>query len=217
MMPRAVCPQVLLLCFLMFAFVTPGCESAPPEISYPVEFRADVTTNIPLTPELEAAFADLEMEDASGRLVPLRQFLGKKPLVVIFTRGYLGTDGQEVSEACVVQATQIARQYEDFFNRGAMVIVVYPIPRAPDAELVDNYFQAIQRLDPGLTPTEIPFPILLDLKLLAVDKLQLRDHPAKPATFIFDQAGHLRFAYVGDADTDRPAMSVILKQLDQDQ
>ena len=60
----------------------------------------------------------------------------------------------------------------------------------------------------------MPFPIVLDVELSAVKELGIRDNLSKPATFILDKYGQVRFAYVGTGIADRPSVKAILNQLD---
>ena len=61
---------------------------------------------------------------------------------------------------------------------------------------------------------KIPFPIVLDVELKAVNQLGIRKDLSKPATYILDKQGQTRFAYVGDSLADRPSVKALLDQLD---
>jgi peroxiredoxin len=63
-------------------------------------------------------------------------------------------------------------------------------------------------------PEVIPFPVLLDVELRAVDRLGLRHDLSRPATYILDKAGDVRFSYVGKDLSDRPSVKALLKELD---
>ena len=60
----------------------------------------------------------------------------------------------------------------------------------------------------------MPFPILLDEELKAVDFFKIRASLAMPSTYILDQQGQVRFAYVGTTVADRPSIDALLQQLD---
>ena len=61
---------------------------------------------------------------------------------------------------------------------------------------------------------EVPFPILLDENLEAVNFLQIAADLALPSTFLLDTKGDVRFAYVGSAPNARPSIKALLHQLD---
>ena len=64
-------------------------------------------------------------------------------------------------------------------------------------------------------PQQPPFPVLLDLELKGVTQLGIRQDLSKPATYIIDRQGHVRFAYVGADRADRPSVQAILSELDE--
>ena len=78
-------------------------------------------------------------------------------------------------------------------------------------ELLDARHAAHGELCLGITPY---VQVVLDIELKAVDSLGIRKDLSKPATYILDKAGHVRFAYVGKSLSDRPSIKAILKQLD---
>ncbi|HEY1785138.1 MAG TPA: redoxin domain-containing protein, partial [Pirellulales bacterium] len=100
--------------------------------------------------------------------------------------------------------------YKAIAQRGAEVVVVFPIKQAADSGSLRKFDQVVQRDNPG----EAPFPLVLDIELRAVDRLGIRADLAKPATYILDKDGALRFAYVGTTIADRPSVQSILEQLD---
>ena len=53
------------------------------------------------------------------------------------------------------------------------------------------------------------------IDLTAVDALGIRADLSKPATYILDKQGEVRFAYVGRDLADRPSVKALLDQLDQ--
>ena len=63
----------------------------------------------------------------------------------------------------------------------------------------------------------LPYPVLSDVGLSAIDRYGVRheDKPegrriARPALFVLDRAGVVRFAHVGEHLRDRPAIGAIL-------
>jgi peroxiredoxin len=65
-------------------------------------------------------------------------------------------------------------------------------------------------------PPSAPFTVLIDPNCVAVEQLKIQEHLAKPASFIIDKAGHLRFAYVATAGSaDRPSGNELLRHVSQ--
>ena len=91
--------------------------------------------------------------------------------------------------------------------------MVFPVETPDDCKRQKDFVVNVKnKLD---TPVEkIPFPIVLDVELKAVDQLGLRQDLSKPATYILDKQGRTRFAYVGDSVADRPSVKALLDQLD---
>ena len=59
-----------------------------------------------------------------------------------------------------------------------------------------------------------PFPILYDTDKGVISNYGVLDgNTAKPATFIIDKNGVIRWKYVGNAKTDRPDPETVLKRL----
>lgn len=67
----------------------------------------------------------------------------------------------------------------------------------------------------------LPFPLLSDADLTAIDAYGVRHHDepkgrqiARPAIFLLDRMGVVRYAYVGEHERDRPALGTILLGLE---
>ena len=165
---------------------------------------------------------DLPLVDDKGQPVSLREKQGKQHLVIVFTRGSLATvptrnkgpqlpNLPNVCPYCSTQASGIANCMPEFDKEEATVLLVFPVTEL--AQSADAATLAKVTTKEGSPP---PFPVLLDLKLQAVDKLGLRDHLAKPASFIIDKAGDLRFAYVAKTGSaDRPSGTELLRRVKQ--
>lgn len=169
-----------------------------------IQFQDDVTSNAPLDQEL----AELAFTDLSGKRVSLNDYRGRN-LVLVISRG----SARYICIYCSTLTSRMVAQYEEFRNRNAEIVVVFPI-RAKDEEvLAENFLQFVRdKLEPDRST--IPFPVVLDTELNVVDKLGLRQNLARPATYILDAAGQLRFAYVGASQADRPSIKALLEQLD---
>ncbi|MBM3266301.1 MAG: redoxin domain-containing protein [Candidatus Sericytochromatia bacterium] len=60
----------------------------------------------------------------------------------------------------------------------------------------------------------LPFPLLADPQYKAIDRYGGREKNntySKPAAFIVDKVGKIRFAYIGKDASDRPPVDLLLK------
>lgn len=165
---------------------------------------------------------ELAFTDEKGAPVSLRDRLGKRHLVIVFTRGSMasvpkGDRGPElpgfpkVCAYCSSQAAGIAGRMTDFEQQGAEVLLVFPIKQ--QTETADA---AVMHKSAGNPPPTAPFTVLIDPNCAAVEKLNIQEHLAKPASFIIDKAGHLRFAYIATAGSaDRPSGNELLRHVSQ--
>ncbi|MFM9963551.1 MAG: peroxiredoxin family protein [Planctomycetaceae bacterium] len=170
-----------------------------------IKFKDEVQSNV----AADGSIGDLAFTDIQGNQVSLKDYLGKKHVVLVVTRGFYGT----VCLYCSTQTSRLLTNYAKFVERDAEVIVVLPVATPEDSRGHKNFVITVtNKLD---TPVEkIPFPILLDVELKAVDHLGIRKDLSKPATYILDKQGQTRFAYVGESLADRPSVKALLEQLD---
>lgn len=170
-----------------------------------IQFKDDVQSQ-PLGNE---NIADFVFTDINGNEASLKHYLGKKNVVLVVTRGYAGS----VCLYCSTQTSRLLTNYLQFAKRGAEVVVVFPVETPDDTRRHRDFIVSVKnQLD---TPVEkIPFPIVLDVELKAVDQLGIRKDLSKPATYILDKQGQTRFAYVGESLADRPSVKALLDQLD---
>ncbi|MCH9653387.1 MAG: peroxiredoxin family protein [Planctomycetes bacterium] len=159
---------------------------------------------------VEQSFSELKFIDTNGKPVQLSEFIGKKNLVLVFTRGFAGS----ICPYCATQTSRLISNYESITKRNAEVIVVYPLSSDTDIPRWDE-FLAATRAKLSSPESPVPFPVLLDIKLDAVNQLGIQDKLAKPATYIVDTQGQIRFAYVGSTLADRPSIKAMLEQLDK--
>jgi peroxiredoxin len=165
-----------------------------------VEFLDQVESNR----EDDGSLSDLEFVDTNGQRVGIRQFNGKKNLVLVFTRGFSGA----LCPYCTTQTSRLIANYEKFRERDAEVLLVYPGSK----EQLPQFQQA------GLAASgedRFPFPVLLDEDLAAVKKLGIVAQLASPSTFILDRDGKVRLSYVGSNPADRPSIQAMLDHLDR--
>jgi peroxiredoxin len=147
---------------------------------------------------------ELTFVDRDGKSVAMNTFLGDKNVLLVFTRG---NTSYGVCPICSTQTTRLISKYEEFKSRNTEVVVVFPVQFEANAWSANG-------LTPGKKKANVPFPILLDTGLKAVDRLGIRHDLAKPSTYIIDKSGQIQFSYVGKSVPDRPSIKVLLDQLD---
>jgi peroxiredoxin len=163
------------------------------------EFKDNVKSNWKTGEGLDVSFLD-----GDGKPVDLKQYRGKKNVVLIMTRGYAGM----VCPYCTAQTSRLIANIDEFNRRDAQVLAVWPGATAH----VQDFVQAVQSQLTQKKP--IPFPLWLDENFKAVDALGIRGELARPSTYILDKSGKVRFAYVGSNLTDRPSVKSMIEQLD---
>ncbi len=208
----------ILWCVPLLLIVSGGCsEHAPvptPAGFYDpyggqdyrtIQFKDDVKTNA----STDESIAELTFTDINGKQYSLEGFRDQRHVVLVVTRGFAGT----VCLYCATQTARLLKNYQKFAERDAEVVVVFPVETPDDSKRQKDFVVNVKnKLD---TPVEkIPFPIVLDVELKAVDQLGIRKDLSKPATYIIDKQGRVRFAYVGESLADRPSVKALLQQLD---
>jgi peroxiredoxin len=163
------------------------------------KFHDDAKTNTKVAP----GALDLAFVDGNGKTIDLREYRGKKNVVLVVTRGYPGY----ICPNCSAQTSRLISNYPEFVKRDAEVLVVFPGP-------TEHLQEFRQRTQGEAGKGSVPFPILLDKDFHAVDLLKIRGDLAKPATYIVDKKGDVKFAYVGVNTSDRPSLKAMLDQLD---
>ncbi len=170
-----------------------------------IQFKNDVKTNA----ATDGGIAELTFTDINGEKYSLADFRDKKHVVLVVTRGFAGS----VCLYCATQTSRLLTNYQKFVDRDAEVVVVFPIETPDDSKRHRDFAVGVKnKLD--TPPEKIPFPIVLDVELKAVDQLGIRKDLSKPATYIIDKQGQVRFAYVGESLADRPSVKALLDQLD---
>jgi peroxiredoxin len=169
-----------------------------------IQFLDDVDSNA----SLEEDLTDLAFIDLSGKPVSLKDYRGRN-LVLVITRG----SARYICIYCSTLTSRMVAQYEEFKSRNAEILIVFPLRAKGEEVLAEDFLKFVRdKLEPDRT--SIPFPVVLDMELHVVDKLGLRQNLARPATYILDAEGQLRFAYVGASQADRPSIKALLEQLD---
>lgn len=187
---------------LMIVTVITGCNRMPDD---GVKFT-DVTQSQPI--EIED-FSELSFTDENGNEIKLADVMTREYLVLVITRGWYNG----VCFYCASQTSRWARRYDELDPYDAQLVVIFPTESEEDASKLE---ELSNRIKTGEIPNDdIPYPILLDIKLSGVDKLGIRAELAKPATYIIDRKGRVRFAYVGESIADRPTVDSVLEQLEK--
>lgn len=140
---------------------------------------------------------------STSDVIDLKDFEGKKKVVLVILRGFSGA----VCIHCSTQTLALADAIEEFKKRNTEVILVYP----GEADTVPGFLEAVKSLREGFAP---PFPICLDVDLSAVRAFMIEGSLAKPSTLLIDETGTVRWAYVGRQPQDRPSAADILAAID---
>ncbi len=165
-------------------------------------FWDEVETNTKLPMDIN----ELTFVDTQGNKVALTDFHGKKNVVLVITRGFYG----QLCPFCRTQSSRLVANYEEFAKRNAEILLVYP----GGAEHLQEFIDAA-KVSEKKEVDQIPFPILLDSDLQAVNFLQIAAELAFPSTYILDKQGNVHFAYVGEEINDRPSVKAMLAELDK--
>jgi len=172
-----------------------------------VQFKDDVKPK----GDSPSGLSDITFTEVDGQQKKLSDYISDdvNNVVLVVTRGY----GSYVCLYCATQTSRLIANYDKFKERNTEVVVTFPVSKKEDSgkvsELADK---AIEFTD--AKPESVPFSILLDVELNAVNQLGIKDALAKPATYIIDRNGDVRFAYVGSSITDRPSIKSLLTQVD---
>lgn len=172
-----------------------------------IKFLEHAESNSPL----EGDISNLEFTTRDGKPIQLKDVAPGKTLILVMTRGYNGS----ICPYCSTQVSRLIANYAELEKRNAQVVVVYPLEKLDDAAKSDEFVNRAVSLAPTKKKQEVPFPLVLDYELKAVDLLGLRKDLSKPATYILDADGGLQFAYVGNTLADRPSVQALIEQLDK--
>ncbi|MFK7817264.1 MAG: peroxiredoxin family protein [Planctomycetaceae bacterium] len=165
-------------------------------------FKDEIESNV----EAPKGLDGLVFIDTKNNRVQLSQYLGKKHVVLVFTEGF----GKMLCPFCKTHTARLVANYEKFSKLNAEVLVVYPGER-------DHLEEFIQAARAGQDQVDqVPFPIVLDQKLSAVDHFDIRSQLAHPSTYVIDKQGNTQLAYVGqDMSPDRPSIKALLETLER--
>lgn len=142
------------------------------------------------------------LKAVDGKDVDLREFRGKKKLLLVVLRGFLG----EVCIYCVAQTEALAQCRTELEALGIEVLVLYPGPKENEQSFEQAYAMTFGKGAP-------PYRVFYDPDLEAVQKLGIAGDLAYPTTMIVDQDGIVQYAYVGKDRADRPAAKALIKKI----
>ena len=179
-------------------------DNVKPQMPDPasIEFKDSVETNTKPPDNI----GQLVFTDTNGAKIALNSFVGKKNVVLVFTKGFNGM----LCPFCKTQTSRLVANYSKFENLQTEVLVVYPGPR----DHVDEFMQAALTIEKAQVDA-VPFPIVLDEDFVATNFFNIRDKHAIPSTYVIDKQGAVQLAYVGANTTaDRPSVKAILEKIE---
>jgi peroxiredoxin len=150
---------------------------------------------------------DAALTAADGRTVKVSDYRGR-PVVLVFNRGFVGY----VCPYCSTYTAQLAARYEELRALGAEVLCIYPTRDQDEAKVVE-FTDAVNQLLTEDGQDALPFPVFLDRNLEATRRFNLTGDLTKPSTFVLDRAGIVRYAYVGSAPDERPAVERVIAEV----
>ncbi len=186
-----------------------GCSPDPKPNAYPkydaaADFKDDAPANATVAGGFPSVFVDKD-----GKTIDLKEFRGKKSVVVVVLRGVPQSFGGAFCFHCLAQMSGLLAKKDEIARRGAEVVILFPGP----AETVDQFLEQARSQTDG--KPELPYPLVLDKDFAITDRLDIRGDLAKPSTYILDKKGDLVYAYVGANPTDRPSIQAVLNQLEK--
>lgn len=171
-------------------------------VSKNIFFKDEVETNVDVPQGLDG----LLFVDTNGNRVQVSDYVGKKRVILVFTEGFAGM----LCPFCKTQTARLVANYDKFQALETEVLVVYPGER----DHIEEFIEAARTTDKGQVD-RVPFPIVLDPKMEAVDYFNIRSKLAHPSTYLIDKNGKVQFAYVGnDMTADRPSIKAMLRTIE---
>src|SRR5262249_51446 len=130
--------------------------------------------------QLPVKFVDLD-----NKSVDLTSFRGKSNVVLVVVKGMPKYPGGPFSPGCLAQVNALTANFGEFKKRNAEILMVFPGPtdKVPD-------FLTTAKVDGANGNPKVPFALLKDTDLQAVDALGIRGDLAKPSTYVLDKKGN---------------------------
>ncbi|NUM33755.1 MAG: redoxin domain-containing protein [Candidatus Brocadiae bacterium] len=141
---------------------------------------------------------------ADGELVDLKDYEGKKNVLLVILRGFAGS----ICLVCSSQTLALSKMASSFQEKETEILLMYP----GVGETVPEFLEALEKLQPGYEP---PFPVVMDVDLEFIKTMNLEASLARPTSIIMDKKGIVRYAYIGKSVTDRPTVQILLQELEK--
>jgi peroxiredoxin len=152
-------------------------------------------------PEMEGKPLPIKvLKGVDGGEVNLDQFIGKKRVLLVVLRGFLG----EVCVYCVAQTEALARCQDELLALNMEVLVLYPGAKENEESFEKAYEMTFGKGVP-------PYRVFYDPDLQVVEKLGVAGDLAFPTTIIIDEKGIVQYAYTGEHRADRPAAKELIR------
>jgi antitoxin component YwqK of YwqJK toxin-antitoxin module/peroxiredoxin len=144
-----------------------------------------------------------KLKGVDGTELDLAQFTGKKKVMIVVLRGFLG----EVCCYCVAQTKALAQSRERLEQLGIEVLVIYPGAKENEQSFEQAYKMTFNEGGP-------PYRVFYDPNLELVTQLGIEGDLASPSTLIVDKDGVIRFFYKGEHRADRPAAKKLIQVIE---
>lgn len=141
---------------------------------------------------------------ADGELVDIKDYEGKKNILLVILRGFAGS----ICLVCSSQTLALSQTAESFRAKNTEILLMYP----GKGESVPEFLEALNKFQPGYEP---PFSVLMDVDLEFINTMNLQASLARPTSIILDKNGIIRYAYIGQNPTDRPNVPILLQEIEK--
>jgi peroxiredoxin len=202
------------LIVVLVALAGCGSPSKPPAYNYGTPDLKNIESQFHQDPapnrNVSGDQIPLKFTDRDGKSVDLASYRGKSNVLLVVVKGMPQQTGGVFCPGCLAQVSSLTANHEEFKKRDTEIVMVFPGP----ADKLPQFLSDAKVNGEAGNP-KVPFTLLLDQDLKAVDALGIRDNLAKPSTYILDKQGNAVFAFVGETTTDRPSVKALLAQLDK--
>lgn len=141
---------------------------------------------------------DFELTDTKGQKVRLSDFRGKKNVVLVLNRSL-------VCPFCRRHMVQMGRDYKEFVNRNAEVVILGP--NSPESFQRTWDIEELSMIGLSDPDSSVANSYHQEVKFMRMGRL--------PALLVLDQKGIIRFLHFGKSMTDIPENSQVFQILDE--